>query len=125
MELSNPVVEILYFAGCPNYQAAAALVERVSAELGISPEMRLVNVSDEEAARRLCFLGSPTIRVAGRDVEPGAEERENYVLACRIYRGEQGVSGQPDERWVHDALVREASRPASTPTRCRVSNRRD
>jgi hypothetical protein len=115
MEPSNPVVEILYFAGCPNYQAAQALVERVSFELEINPELRLINVSDEEAARRLCFLGSPTIRVAGRDVEPGAEEHENYLLACRICRGEHGFAGQPDERWVRDALAREASKPAKSP----------
>jgi hypothetical protein len=67
-------------------------VERISTELGIRPEVRLVDVSDEETARRLCFLGSPTIRVAGRDVEPGAQEREIYVLACRIYRGEQALA---------------------------------
>lgn len=51
------------------------------------------------------FLGSPTVRVNGRDVEPGAEERTDYVLACRVYRGEAGFSGQPDERWVREALA--------------------
>jgi hypothetical protein len=48
----------------------------VSDELGLTPEIRLVNVSDAADAERLRFLGSPTIRVDGRDVEPGADERE-------------------------------------------------
>ncbi|MDE3025771.1 MAG: hypothetical protein KGI93_09390 [Acidobacteriota bacterium] len=104
----RPLVEILYFDGCPNHEAARAMVERVSRELGVHPELRLVNVPDEEAARRLRFLGSPTIRVDGRDIDPGAAERKDYVLSCRVYRTESGFRGQPDERWLRDALQRES-----------------
>ena len=50
------------------------------------------------------FLGSPTVRVNGRDVEPGADDRDDYVFSCRIYRNQGGVSGQPDERWLRAAL---------------------
>jgi hypothetical protein len=105
----RPLVEILYFDGCPNHEAARALVERVSGALGLDPELRLVNVPDEEAARRLRFLGSPTVRVAGRDVDPQAAERDDYVLSCRVYRTDSGLAGQPDERWIRAALEREAS----------------
>jgi len=104
----GPLVEILYFDGCPNHTPAIALVERISRELGIDPELRLVNVPDQQAAQRLRFLGSPTIRVGGVDVDPDTAERDDYALSCRIFRTEAGVSGQPDERWVRDALVREA-----------------
>ncbi len=54
----GPLVEILYFDGCPNHHPAIALVERVSRELGIEPDIRLVNVPDQETAQRLRFLGS-------------------------------------------------------------------
>src|SRR5712691_1946396 len=64
----SPLVEILYFDGCPNHEPALALVQRVSDELGVKPEIRLVNVPDPETAQRVRFLGSPTIRVDGRDV---------------------------------------------------------
>ena len=111
-ERVRPLVEILYFDGCPNHEGARELVERVSRELALEPELRLVNVPDEEAARRLRFLGSPTIRVAGEDVDPHAGERDDYVLSCRVYRTESGFAGQPDERWVRDALERGASSAA-------------
>jgi alkylmercury lyase len=104
----GPLVEILYFEGCPNHQTAIALVERVGRELGIEPELRLVNVPDQRAAQRLRFLGSPTIRVGGVDVDPLTAERDDYALSCRIFRTEAGVSGQPDEQWVREALLREA-----------------
>jgi len=104
----GPLVEILYFDGCPNHHPVIALVERVSRELGVEPELQLVNVPDQEAARQLRFLGSPTIRVGGRDVDPRAEERDDYALSCRLFQTDAGISGQPDEQWVREALLREA-----------------
>jgi hypothetical protein len=106
-ESSGPVVEVLYFDGCPNHVPALALVERVAGELGLEPELRLVKVADHAAAQRLRFLGSPTIRVGGRDVDPSTDERTDFGLSCRVFRTEAGIAGQPDERWVRDALARE------------------
>jgi len=104
-----PRVEILYFEGCPNHEATRELVERVTAEFELDAQPELVEVPDGEAARTMRFLGSPTVRVDGRDVEPGAEDRTEYVLACRVYQAEHGFSGQPDERWVREALAEAVS----------------
>jgi hypothetical protein len=106
--MRRPRVEILYFEGCPNHAPARALVERVASELRIVPEINVVEVPDAEAAPQLRFLGSPTVRVDGRDVEPGAEARGDFVFACRMYRTERGFSGQPDAGWIRDALARSA-----------------
>jgi hypothetical protein len=108
-EMARPLVEILYFDGCPNYESARALVERVSRKLGIETELRFVEVPDDEAAERLHFLGSPTVRVAGLDVDPLAGELDHYVRSCRVYRTEHGFSGQPDERSIREALERATS----------------
>ncbi|HEY7693732.1 MAG TPA: hypothetical protein VH816_15455 [Gaiellaceae bacterium] len=100
----KPVAEILSFEGCPNRDGAVALVECVCRELGIEVELRLVDVPDPQAAERERFLGSPTIRINGRDVEPGASERNEFVLACRVYRTERGTSGLPAEDLLRAAL---------------------
>jgi len=100
---NGPLVEILYFDGCPNHHPAIALVQRVSKELGVEPEIRLVNVPDAETAEKTRFLGSPTIRVAGRDVDPRTEERSDYQLSCRVFQTDAGLVGQPDEQWGRDA----------------------
>lgn len=107
--MSRPRVEILYFEGCPNHEAARGLVERVAAELQVEPEIDVVEVADAVAATELRFLGSPTVRVNGRDVEPGADERGDFVFSCRVYRGERGFSGQPDAGWVREALSEAAA----------------
>lgn len=107
--MRRPRVEILYFEGCPNHGAARALVERVAAELEVEAAIDLVEVPDPGAAAQLRFLGSPTVRVDGRDIEPGAEERSDFVFACRVYRTERGFSGQPDEGWLREALSEAAA----------------
>jgi len=106
--VSRPQIEILYFEGCPNYEPARALVERLARELDLEPEIELIEVADPEAAVALRFLGSPTVRVEGMDVEPGAEERHDFAFSCRIYRSDGGASEQPEESWVRDALLEAA-----------------
>ncbi len=105
-EPRRPLVEIFYFDGCPNHEPARALVERVDRELETAAEIRLVNVADQETAARLRFLGSPTIRVDGVDVDPNPQSRTEYALSCRVFATEHGPAGQPDERWIRDALTR-------------------
>jgi hypothetical protein len=104
----RPLVEILYFDGCPNHEPALAVVERVDRELGTNADVRLVNVPDHATAERVRFLGSPTIRVDGVDVDPRAEQRTEYALSCRVFTTEHGPAGQPDERWIRDALAKAA-----------------
>ena len=105
----SPRVEILFFAGCPNYEKARELAERASAAAGVAPELLLTEVTSPAEAERLRFLGSPSVRVNGRDVEPDADDRETFVLACRLYRTDAGVSAQPAEEWIRAALATKAT----------------
>lgn len=100
------LVEILHFAGCPNHEQAAEQVRRIAAELGLDVEITLVDVPDAEAADRRRFLGSPSVRIAGSDVEPEADERRDYAFSCRTYRTGDGLRGVPEEAWVRDGLLR-------------------
>jgi hypothetical protein len=101
----RPLIEVLYVRDCPHYAGALALVERVRAELGIDTELCTRLIGDQAAAERARFPGSPTIRVDGRDVEPGSEPPSEVSLACRLYRLEHRLAGQPAERWVREALL--------------------
>lgn len=71
---------------------------------GSPAEIDLRRITDDAAAQRERFLGSPTVRVNGRDVEPDAEQRTDYGMKCRLYRTTAGLSGQPQEEWLRAAL---------------------
>ena len=96
------VVELLYFDGCPSHERLLPTVERLVDEAG--GELRVRAVETLEAAEAERFLGSPTLRVNGVDVEPGAGDRTDFGLKCRIYRSDEGQSGVPPEAWISAAL---------------------
>jgi glutaredoxin len=100
----RPLVELLTTSDCPHCDAALALVQRVCWQLDGQAEVRVILVADQPAAERLRFLGSPTIRVNGRDIEPGAEWNDEYVHGCRLYQGEHSLRGLPQEAWLRQAL---------------------
>jgi hypothetical protein len=101
----RPLIEVLSSPGCPNRDAAGALAVRVRDQLASAAEVHLVDILDQSAAEQARFLGSPTIRVDGRDIEPDAEGREEYGHACRLYRVGHSVRGLPDEDWLRRALL--------------------
>ncbi len=103
--LGRPVIEVLYVRDCPHYRETLALVDRVRGELGIEAELRTTLIVDQAAAKQARFAGSPTVRVDGRDVEPGSEPPSVISVGCRLYRLEHRLAGQPAEQWVRDALV--------------------
>lgn len=81
------------------------------AEEGIHAAVDLRRVESVEAAEGERFLGSPTVRVDGRDVDPDAGARHDFGLTCRLYRSSEGTSGLPPERWITAALRGEFARP--------------
>jgi hypothetical protein len=103
--MSRRRIEILTFVGCPHREGARELVASVLERTGVAGDVELIDVPDPGAAEQLRFLGSPTIRVDGRDIEPGAEARRDYALACRVYSTRLGFRGQPDESWLIEALA--------------------
>ncbi|MDP8942794.1 MAG: DUF2703 domain-containing protein [Actinomycetota bacterium] len=103
-------VELLYFEGCPGHPALASRLEHVLADAGVDAAIEQRAIESDEAARSEGFLGSPTVRVDGVDVEPGAGDRADFGLKCRLYRTPSGHSPLPLEEWLLDALGRSAPR---------------
>ncbi|MGD9736703.1 MAG: DUF2703 domain-containing protein [Solirubrobacterales bacterium] len=97
-------VELLYFEGCPSYEALLPELRALLAEEGIAEAVELRQLGTVEDAERERFLGSPTVRVDGADVEPGAAEREDFGMKCRLYRSSIGLEHLPPHEWIRAAL---------------------
>jgi hypothetical protein len=98
-------IEVLYFDGCPSHEALLPRLRALLDHVDVDEEIHLRRVDSLEAAERERFLGSPTLRIDGRDVEPGADRRDDFGLKCRLYRTETGASGVPPEEWILSALA--------------------
>ncbi len=94
-------IEVLYFDGCPNHAPTVTLVKQIAADLGLKVGVEEINVTSAEEVQRLRFLGSPTVRVNGVDIDPTARDRTHYALSCRVY---PGVSGLPPDTLIRAAL---------------------
>jgi hypothetical protein len=96
-------IEVLYVPGCPNLERAEARSREAAARAG-GAEIRLVPVDSDEAAQRLAFLGSPTVRVDGRDVEGASAGRTEFGVQCRVYANAGRLEGAPPLEWIVAAL---------------------
>jgi hypothetical protein len=101
---SGVEIELLYFDGCPNHEVVLARVHDLVAQVDPAPDIVLRRIADDAAAQRERFLGSPTVRVGGRDIEPGADRRSDYGIKCRLYATSTGVTGVPEDAWLLRAL---------------------
>ena len=108
-------MEILAREDCPNRGMALVVVERVVDETGIPAEIEVVEVSSDEDAEAYRVLGSPTVLVDGRDVDP-APLYSDYSADDRIYRTHRGPSGWPEPEWIRDALLRAVAQTTSNGT---------
>jgi hypothetical protein len=99
-------IELLYFDGCPNHEALVPHLEQLLRAAKLPAKIQLRKIADDNTAQRERFLGSPSVRVDGKDIEPGAEERDDFGLKCRLYRSPSGLVGTPRDDWLLQALGR-------------------
>ena len=99
-------IELLYFDGCPHYAEFLPRLRELLAAQDVEAEFVLRRIETREESEREHFLGSPTVRVDGVDVDPTANGREEFGLECRLYRTDDGLVGTPPEEWIRAALRR-------------------
>ena len=103
-------IEVLYIDGCPHFPATADAVREVLGQCGYACPIIETQVRDQNMAVRIGFLGSPTVRIDGLDIEPSARQRTAFGMMCRTYEGGGGV---PSEDLIRNAITRAAT--ASSP----------
>jgi hypothetical protein len=109
-------IEYLWWAECPSHAEGYALLREALSAEGLDAEIVAIEVVSEEQAQRREFIGSPTFRVGGRDLDPqpvptGAANP--YALTCRAYRREDGrIAPLPTLAWLRRALREALVQPA-------------
>jgi len=97
-------VEVFVVPGCPGTKLALARVQQAAEALGVDTNLRVLTVEREEHARELGFVGSPTVRVSGRDVEDISDL--TVGLSCRLYGGDHA----PPSASIRRAIAQAAGR---------------
>jgi hypothetical protein len=98
-EIAPMQIEVLYFENCPNHLPTVERIRTVMREEGCRADLREVLVPDVATALRVNFLGSPSVRVNGVDIEPAAKGRKDFGMMCRRY-----VDGIPSHELIRAAV---------------------
>lgn len=80
-------VQLLYFDGCPNVDAARSALGQALTSAGVEARVEELDVGAAATPPHLRSWGSPTILVDGEDV--GGEPTPTGC-SCRLYRDESG-----------------------------------
>lgn len=78
-------VQILYVMDCPWCVKTKTIVRESLRELGIKAKLEEILIDTDEKAKKYKFLGSPTVRVNGKDVQ--GEIRKGQCLPCEELAG--------------------------------------
>lgn len=103
-----PIIELLYFDGCPSWKRAWNDLGEVLVASRIDATVHVRNIDDLPDDERHGFAGSPTIRIDGHDLE-GYDGPPLY--ACRRYVDNRGL-GWPDPRGLRRAIETAAGGPS-------------
>jgi hypothetical protein len=87
------------------------MLREAMGEAGLDPgSVEVTEIDTDDAADREGFVGSPTIRIDGKDLQP-PPDGEPTGLSCRVYRQPDGrVSPLPDPGELREALRAAAPR---------------
>jgi mercuric ion transport protein len=97
-------VQVLYFDGCPHSLPTVELVAETLRAEGIETEVERVFVASAERAQEVEFLGSPTVRINGLDVESEARTQKSYGFGCRTYLDGKKRTGMPSREMIQRAI---------------------
>ena len=94
-------VQLLYFSGCPNVDAARENLRRALASCGFKVRVEEIDTTRPDTPKHLRDWGSPTVLVNGMDVAGG---HGPAGASCRLYQGAARFQGAPSEEVIRPAL---------------------
>ena len=96
-------IELLYFEGCPCWQQTKSDIASLLAEHSRSDEIEYITVESNEEAQQQRFVGSPTVRIDGVDIDPDAPH-DGFNMECRLYWVGGRPVGVPPREMLSDAI---------------------
>ena len=96
-------IELLYYPECPSHERVLELLRDALALEGIDAPIEVIRIDTQQQAEQYQFVGSPTIRIDGREVQP--QPHLPYRLTCRAFQHEDGrLSPLPSLQTLRAAL---------------------
>jgi len=120
-------IEVLYLMDCPWCVKTKELIKEVLKELKLKAKVKEILIDTKAKAKKYSFVGSPTIRINGEDIQEVVEKarclpceklaklakkktlfvkKECCISGCRVYNYKGGKYPYPPKRLIKEALNR-------------------
>jgi hypothetical protein len=98
-------IEFMYSKATGRSKEAEEALRQAIEATEVEADVVYIEVVDSEDARSKKFLGSPSIRVGGVDVEYGEREPDEYQAGVRYYNTPQGWKPFPHARLIANTIL--------------------
>ncbi len=98
-------IEFLYSKSTGRGKEAEEALKQALEATELTVDVIYTEVTDSEDAKTKKFLGSPSIRVEGIDVEYGDREPDEYQAGTRYYNTPQGWKPFPHARLIANTII--------------------
>ena len=71
-------IEALFALGCDSRDATLLMIEKVAKNQGLKVDLKETTIGSIEEATQTSFLGSPSVRVDGQDIETASAGKTDY-----------------------------------------------
>ncbi len=97
-------IQLFHFDDCPSYERALGNLNEAMRQQGLADAVEMVRVTSVEDAHAKHFLGSPTIRIDGTDLEASSAHERPFGLGCRLYQEGHRTAGWPSVELIRQSL---------------------
>lgn len=105
------MIDIFYTNGCKGYTTAFDNLNSVLEKAGIRCRLGVHTIVNDEDAVKRKVIGSPTIRVNGKDIEKVVSGSEGYTVKCRTYKEGSKILDAPSKTMILKAIDEELPDP--------------
>ena len=98
-------IELYHTDTCPSWKKALEVLNITLKKMKIDHKVEIILVRNQKEAEKYKFVGSPTIRIGGKDIDPMAKNfRKFSVTMCRTFYYNEKISDHPTEGMITDFL---------------------
>ena len=97
-------IDILFIKGCPGYLLTKKYIEEIVFDEAVDAKVSLIQIDNDEDAGKLHFIGSPTVRVEGKDIDEDFKDNKDYGVKSRLYHIEGNPFDHPSKNMLRDAI---------------------
>lgn len=74
------LIEALFTPNCNSRKATLSMIEKITRNRSLNVDLKEITISSAREANVARFIGSPSIRVNGQDIEPESREKSDYGM---------------------------------------------